>query len=297
MARKLTFQEVENRLNGINPNIKIIGEYVNTHSKTLCKCTICGYEWSPTIDKLFQGRGCPSCSKRVKGTTESFQKALQNKNLNFTVLGEYENRSTPVEVKCNECGHIWKVRPYDLLNKQGCPKCSGKLPLTQEEVESRIFKANPDVEVISSYISANYKLKCKCKICGNIWEASPINLFAGTGCPACKESKGEKYIRHYLEAKNVNFISQYIIKDDVFRSRNKVYVDFYLPDYNIFIEYNGKQHYIPINYFGGQTQLEEQKKRDEDLRLFCNLNAIQLIEIKYSEDIQESLDKLFNQIN
>ena len=36
-----------------------------------------------------------------------------------------------------------------------------------------------------------------------------------------------------------------------------MFVDFYLPKYNLFIEYNGKQHYEPIEYFGGQQYLEE----------------------------------------
>ena len=37
-----------------------------------------------------------------------------------------------------------------------------------------------------------------------------------------------------------------------------MYIDFYLPDYNIFIEYNGEQHYVPIEHFGGELQFSEQ---------------------------------------
>ena len=32
------------------------------------------------------------------------------------------------------------------------------------------------------------------------------------------------------------------------------YIDFYLPDYNCFIEYNGRQHYMSVDKFGGEIQ-------------------------------------------
>lgn len=37
-----------------------------------------------------------------------------------------------------------------------------------------------------------------------------------------------------------------------------MYIDFYIPEYNIFIEYNGEQHYVPIEHFGGELQFSEQ---------------------------------------
>lgn len=51
----------------INPYIKVIGEYVSNAEKIKCKCTLCGYIWSPSADKLMQGQGCPECN--ITGTS------------------------------------------------------------------------------------------------------------------------------------------------------------------------------------------------------------------------------------
>lgn len=292
MGKRLTQLEVQNRIYQKNA-IKIIGNYINTHSHVLCQCQKCGYEWSPTPDKLMQGKGCPSCSKKLKGTTESVSKLFKEKG--FTLLEKYINRNTPVLTKCDECGHIWKVRPYDLIYKQGCPKCNKCAKLTTEEFKIRMNKINPNLEIIGEYINSNSKIKCKCKICGYQWEATPNNLSGGkTGCPKCKQSKGERIINNYLTNINIKFEDQY--KIPISKSINAsgiAKIDFYLPDYNLFIEYNGEQHYIPLDYFGGKLRFEKQKERDEYVRNYCKENNINLLEIRYDENIEEKLDEYF----
>ena len=72
------------------------------------------------------------------------------------------------------------------------------------------------------------------------------------------------------------------------------YIDFYLSDYNLFIEYNGIQHYIPQKYFGGQISFEHQQKRDDYVRNYCKTNNIKLLEIKYNDNIQNKLQEILN---
>ena len=62
-----------------------------------------------------------------------------------------------------------------------------------------------------------------------------------------------------------------------------MYVDFYLPSKRTFIEFNGKQHYKPCERFGGIKSYERQKKRDEILRIYAEVNGYKLIEIPYTE--------------
>ncbi len=56
-----------------------------------------------------------------------------------------------------------------------------------------------------------------------------------------------------------------------------------MPEYNTFIEYNGIQHYIMQNGFGGKLKFEAQVNRDNYLRKYCEENNIKLIEISYKE--------------
>ena len=59
--------------------------------------------------------------------------------------------------------------------------------------------------------------------------------------------------------------------------------DFYLPKYNTVIEYNGRQHYEVIEHFGGKSNFERGKKRDELKRQLLIENNVKLIEVRYDE--------------
>ncbi len=69
--------------------------------------------------------------------------------------------------------------------------------------------------------------------------------------------------------------------------------DFFLPDKNICIEYNGEQHYSPIDYFGGLDRLIIQRKRDRIKKTFCKTHNIRLITLHYKhKNIKIILEKL-----
>ena len=68
---------------------------------------------------------------------------------------------------------------------------------------------------------------------------------------------------------------------------------FYLPDQNCFIEYNGKQHYVPVGHFGGELQFQKQLQRDNYVRNYCQNNNIKLIEIKYTDNVNIKLKEIY----
>jgi hypothetical protein len=68
--------------------------------------------------------------------------------------------------------------------------------------------------------------------------------------------------------------------------------DFYLPKYNICIEYDGEQHFEPLEFFGGIKAFDELKKRDEIKTKFCRDNNIKLIRISYRDSIKKYLEKI-----
>ena len=128
-----------------------------------------------------------------------------------------------------------------------------------------------------------------------IFSQRPDKHLRGQGCPKCNKSHGETSIERFLIKNNINYLSQYkILIDSNINPSGEAFIDFYLPDYNLFIEYNGEQHYIPKNYFGGKTRLNIQQKRDDFVRKYCKKNNIRLLEIPYTElKIEECL---FNNI-
>ena len=67
--------------------------------------------------------------------------------------------------------------------------------------------------------------------------------------------------------------------------------DFYLPDQNILIEYQGLQHYQPIDYFGGDDRFMVQQKHDQMKLDYAKEHGYNLIAIPYTEDTLAKIKK------
>lgn len=101
----------------------------------------------------------------------------------------------------------------------------------------------------------------------------------GHGCSECNSSsRGEDRVKAYLENNGINFNRNYQFEDCV-RVR-KLKFDFYLPNKNICIEYDGEHHYQENKYFG-EGNLEYMNKNDLIKSEYCTENNINLIRIPY----------------
>lgn len=100
----------------------------------------------------------------------------------------------------------------------------------------------------------HHKILIKHDTCGFIWKVQPSNLKKGARCPKCskKMSHGEKKIFDWLNYNHIDFIFQNPKK---IKNYNLI-LDFYLPQYDLYIEYNGEQHYSSINFFGGEERFK-----------------------------------------
>lgn len=61
--------------------------------------------------------------------------------------------------------------------------------------------------------------------------------------------------------------------------------DAFIPSEKIAFEYQGIQHYEPIDFFGGEEALKRRKQLDEKKRILSAKNGVRLIEWKYNEPI------------
>lgn len=127
-----------------NPNIEVIGEYVDARTKILHKCLTHNIIWSALPNNILKGCGCRKCLKEKirdkNGSSHNeYISKLSNINPNVVALEEYLGTEIKIQHKCKICGHEWKVKPGNLLSGKGCPKCN----------ESRGEKA------ISNYLHLN----------------------------------------------------------------------------------------------------------------------------------------------
>ena len=108
---------------------------------------------------------------------------------------------------------------------------------------------------------------------------------------------GETLVGPFVAEQDVA-TTQTFITIGFFKNKNApLRFDFYLPKYNICIEYNGVQHYKKVEIFGGDKAFEEQKKRDKLKREYCKKNNIKLIEIAYNDNIKVSMDNILKVVN
>ena len=131
--------------------------------------------------------------------------------------------------------------------------------------------------ISDEYINEDEPLKIKTKI-GKIILTSYRNLKNSAG-ENVKNSIGEYEINNFLSDNKIQFISQYRV--DILGKRHLF--DFFIPDRGIMIEYDGIQHFKPIDFFGGYEALEKRRVRDRQKDEWCEKEGIKLIRIKYTD--------------
>ena len=158
-------------------------------------------------------------------THEEFVKEISVKHPNIKILTEYKNAKSKIKCECLIDGCVWEVSPTNLLNSEfGCPKCVKNIKNKQQSKSHDTFinelkSKNNSIIILSNYINSNTKIKCKCNICNNEWEATPNSLLNGCGCPKCaiknKSNRQRKTKEQFVKEmkiinSNIKIIGEYI---------------------------------------------------------------------------------------
>ena len=241
-----------------------------------------------TFNNFKNGARCPYCNGNVKLTYNEVKKYIES--FGYKLLsGNYENNHSKLKIMCNK-GHIYETSFKVFKKGFRCPHCSNKAKHTLEEIEKYLNLF--DYKLISDkYTNANTPIKVMCPE-GHIFEIR-FSDFKNNNrrCPICNSSRGEQEVSFILNKLNIKFKREYRFNDCKF----KTYVpfDFYLPNYNCCIEFDGIQHHEIIGQFGGFNGFVNTKIRDTIKTEYCKKNNIKLIRIPYwdIEKIEEIIIK------
>ena len=286
------FIELSKEIHGDKYDYSLV-EYKSAHVKVKIICPIHGiFEQEPNDHK--RGFGCRKCAGTQKLTNDEFiQKAkeIHGDKYDYSKVN-YKNANTKIKILCPKHG-MFKQTPYKHLLGQGCSTCANNIPYTTKQFIEKVkekHKNKYDYSLVN-YERANIKIKIMCPLHGIFKQKAYMHL-KGNGCPQCKESKGEKIIRKYLESNNINFIYQKTFNNC--KNKKLLPFDFYVPYKNLLIEYDGIQHFKVINYFGGRKGFQNLKKNDEIKNKFAKENNIKLLRIPYYQfnNIISKLDKI-----
>lgn len=242
------------------------------------------------IGHMINGEGCRYCGidRRAEKKTFNFD-LLENefietcKNLDFEYLG-YDRIDKKVKIHfiCNkhrDLGDQYQTLGNFRINI-GCKYCARKdLPVWY--IENELNEKAPNMEVLEPFNKLTDKVKCRCKI-HDTYNVKQVNkIIAGEGCHKCRMTKitgswCEETIRKILINWGYEHKCQYTFEKC--RDKRKLPFDFYLPHFNVCIEFDGPQHFYPIH---GEKSFKTVKYHDNIKDKYCEDNNIILIRIPY----------------
>lgn len=298
MSSKLKSEEqFREELRNIHPNLIPNDIYKGSRIKYHCICRIhnCDVYKTP-YDLISRKRGCTLCNtennKNSSGryTHDTYVKKLYSINSNIEVLSQYMKIKDRINVRCKVCGYEWNPTAESLIRKNnpcGCPSCAGNAIITPDEFKEKLTITHPYLELLNEYVRSNLKVHVYCKDCGNDFLVTPNKLQQGQQCFCKCESHGEFRIRIFLESHNINFERYKKYDGLVGVGKKPLSYDFYLPDFNLLVEFQGKQHEAPYDFGSDMTEEEIQERfkcqqeHDRRKRNYALDNNIELLEIWY----------------
>lgn len=236
-------------------------------------------------------------TKHLQGKRIECQETRMS-NENFIILSKNVWGDRFDYSECEYLGTSTKVRLYDKQkNKwiEQVPKSHLKgyevVKLTTEEFFEKCnvihdYKYEYDSNQYTSGLLSKISVLCREHGLFNIKAASHIY---GVCCKKCDEYLFTKYVKNFLNENNISYYQQYSFDYGL-------PFDFYLPKYRMFIEFDGKQHFEPIDYFGGVPTFERLRENDRIKNEYCEENFIDILRIRYDQidNINDILSKIFS---
>ena len=267
-------------------------DYINCETKVKIKCELHGCFYQRPYCHL-NGEGCKHCGIE-KGSKKRFLTLEEFINRSIIIHGnkyvyektKYYGNNEKVKIICKIHGEFEQI-PSNHLQGNGCPKCQKRILGTSEFIKESIMIHGDRYDYsIVDFTFSKKKIKIICKYHG-LFEQIAIKHLCGQGCPKCNMNHGERSVENFLSKNNFSHDCQKYLEGCI--HVNKLYFDFYLPDHNICIEYDGEQHFKSVEFFGGEEVFKLTKIRDEIKNEYCRIHGIRLIRIRYDEDIESRL--------
>ena len=266
-----------------------------------CKCN-CGNEFDVIADNLTRrpNMTCQECANKNRSEHNRIH-VVGNKYGRLTIL-ETILGTNPTKVRCMcDCGNECICDQSDVVG--GHTRSCGCLWYdTISESNTKDWTGHTSVHGIE-FLSqermndnGQWLWKCRCGICGNLFTALPAKVNNGhiTSCGCRIQSSGEEYIENVLKEFHINFIPQY--KFDDCKLKYVLRFDFAILNNDKLlglVEYDGKQHFEPIDFFGGAEGFRQTQIRDEVKNTYCKSHNIPLMRLPYTLSFDEIKEKIY----
>lgn len=287
-----------------------LSEYTTAVNKIPVRHNLCGAIYEVKPNNFLNGQRCRECRIRTNAKTqmkthEKFIEELRGVHGDeYAPVEEYAGVDVPINVLHKKCGRVEKKRPSNLLSGSGCLYCGSKKSskshrLTHEEFIERLKKLphSSDYKILEEYSGHRNKIEVLHTFCGHQYRVTANNFLSGKECPKCISSKGESKVSGALDSIGVKYIQEVTFPD--LRNKLPLRYDFgilnHLGKVVSLIEYDGRQHFEPSDFFGGQGALDLTQYRDALKTEYAKEKGLPLLRISYKDykDVEEIVKKFY----
>lgn len=265
--------------------------YVKSKEELIITCRIHG-DFIQRPNNHLQGKGCSKCSYYIPSTEEFIEKVTKIHDGYYTYPKcVYKSARDLITITCPIHGDFKQVAK-DHTGGSGCILCANESKYDTNKIfikKALIVHNNMYSYDNVAYVRSDIKVIITCDKHGD-FEQTPAAHLYGQGCPYCRESKGNRLIRQFLTENNIKFEQEKRFDDC--RNKKLLPFDFYLPEYNVCIEYDGEQHSTVVEVWGGEEGLKYRQHNDSIKTRYCYDKNIRLIRIQYNENCLEILKKI-----
>lgn len=271
-----------------------------THSGEYAGC-----EGTMTLKNILQQREPTLRSLTETGLRDYCVKLCDAMGVNYITHVTEGNTRTATNIVFMNTSGVFKgykgIRSISIIRqtlKQGVKRATIELLTLPERVRFMSDFANDIDYTITQLPEKNSVTKPMQLVCsnGHHWSTTWDNFYRGNRCPRCsRQYKGEQLVRVSLQEMGVNFKEQVPIRTE--GTTKFQFLDFFIPELQLAIEYNGRQHYESVEQFGGATALQRTQILDQAKRDHCIKNGITLLEIPYTRTKSEVKEIVVNAVN
>lgn len=237
---------------------------IKSHLHSLYGCAMCGNEHA--VENKTKYRDLVSIIPHVR--------AIHGDRYEYLA---YDIQTKIIRFSCKHGINEQELRTH--LSGRGCKACGyDRMRMSSQDFLRRAKLVHPEGYEynLDEFATVNDKITIR-HSCGHQYRGRVSNHLSGQGCIRCKSSVGENKVAEWLTDKRIRVVHQFKIEGYRYR------YDFYLPDLNILIEYDGEQHYRPIDYFGGQVGFQRNQTNDQIKNELAKAYGYSLIRIPFNQ--------------
>lgn len=258
--------------------LRLTEKYSGIKKMHRIKCIKCAYEWDTMlVSSVCCGCGCPKCNRQAPTLLPTELVRTKLKELNFTLISPYLGRHHWHTLKCKS-GHTWGTKG-NLLGIRSCTRCTlqDRRHLIQQKLKGF------GIELLSTDANTRTKLTLCCSNCNHVWTAK----WYVKVCPECGPTGmiSESATRELLEKLTHHKFGKKQLEWARENGKMPLELDGYNQVLQMAFEYQGQQHYRPVDFGSGRKQaiekLRRQQLNDNRKRFLCRYHGVFLIVVPY----------------